>query len=74
MWHDVLPEMEHTTKREKEMCVELAGDVLPKRRQKGHSNFENIVISGGTNGNIMIWRIPSKKDVESATTDSQNNY
>ena len=37
-------------------------------------SLENIIISGGTNGNIMIWRIPSKKDIESSKTDSENSY
>ena len=47
------------------MCgYQISGDKLSDEK------FENIIISGGTNGNIMIWRIPSKTDVESAAKDS----
>jgi hypothetical protein len=32
----------------------------------------NIVISGGVNGNIMIWRIPSRKEVERCSSTLTN--
>jgi hypothetical protein len=36
-----------------------------------NESLTNIVISGGINGNIMIWRVPSRKEAESAKSDNQ---
>ena len=52
--------------------VTLRGHTSPIMAMCGYqgkdSTLSNIVVSGGTNGNIMIWSIPSKKEVEDSQT------